>query len=144
MTQLLAVADKSANALTMVLLLISTVTLLVSGIGIMNIMLATVSARTREIGIRKAMGATSREIRFQFLSEAVLISLGGGLMGVVMGLALPFSVRFLTNTVFRFPACPPSWRLSCLRWSEFSSGPSPPREPPSSIQWRVCGMSKSY
>src|SRR6202790_879386 len=70
LTELVAVADRTANALTLVLLLVATVTLLVSGIGIMNIMLATVSARIREIGIRKAIGATNREIRFQFLSEA--------------------------------------------------------------------------
>src|ERR1700723_1936244 len=101
LTELVAVADRTANALTLVLLLIATVTLLVSGIGIMNIMLATVSARIREIGIRKAMGATNREIRFQFLSEAVLISLIGGLAGVIIGLALPFSVRFLTE--YRIP-----------------------------------------
>jgi putative ABC transport system permease protein len=101
LTELVAVADRTANALTLVLLLIATVTLIVSGIGIMNIMLATVSARIREIGIRKAMGATNREIRFQFLSEAILISLIGGLAGVVIGLALPFSVRFLTE--YRVP-----------------------------------------
>jgi putative ABC transport system permease protein len=101
LTELVAVADRTANALTLVLLLIATVTLLVSGIGIMNIMLATVSARIREIGIRKAMGATNREIRFQFLSEAVLVSLIGGFAGVVIGLALPFSVRFLTE--YRIP-----------------------------------------
>jgi putative ABC transport system permease protein len=77
------------------LLGVAAVVLLVSGIGIMNIMLATVSARIREIGIRKALGATKREIRFQFLSEAILISVGGGLVGVVIGLALPYSVRFL-------------------------------------------------
>jgi putative ABC transport system permease protein len=101
LTQLLAVWDKIANALTIGLLLIATVTLLVSGIGIMNIMLATVSARIREIGIRKAMGATNREIRFQFLSEAILISLIGGFAGVIIGLALPFSVRFFTE--YRIP-----------------------------------------
>ncbi len=101
LTELVEVADRTANALTLVLLLIATVTLLVSGIGIMNIMLATVSSRIREIGIRKAMGATNREIRFQFLSEAVLISLVGGFAGVVIGLALPFSVRFLTE--YRIP-----------------------------------------
>ena len=101
LTELVAVADKTANALTIVLLLIATVTLLVSGIGIMNIMLATVSSRIHEIGIRKAMGATNREIRFQFLSEAVLISLIGGFVGVVIGLALPFSVRYLTE--YRIP-----------------------------------------
>jgi len=101
LTQLVAVAENTANALTVVLLAIAAVVLLVSGVGIMNIMLATVSARIREIGIRKALGATNREIRFQFLSEAILISVGGGLLGVVIGLALPYSVRFLTE--YRLP-----------------------------------------
>jgi putative ABC transport system permease protein len=101
LSELVAVANRTANALTVALLLVATVTLLVSGIGIMNIMLATVNSRIREIGIRKAIGATNREIRFQFLSEAILISLIGGLVGVVIGLALPFSVRFLTE--YRIP-----------------------------------------
>ena len=101
LTQLLAVADKTANALTAILLAVSFVVLLVSGIGIMNIMLATVSARIREIGIRKAIGATNREIRFQFLSEAILISLIGGVIGIIVGLAIPFSIRFLTE--YRVP-----------------------------------------
>jgi putative ABC transport system permease protein len=101
LTQLVSVAEKTANALTLVLLAVAAVVLLVSGIGIMNIMLATVSARIREIGIRKALGATNREIRFQFLSEAILISVGGGLIGVVIGLAVPYSVRFLTE--YRVP-----------------------------------------
>jgi putative ABC transport system permease protein len=98
---LVTVADRTANALTLVLLLVAAVTLLVSGIGIMNIMLATVTSRIREIGIRKAIGATNAEIRFQFLSEAILISLIGGLGGVVIGLLLPYSVRFLTE--YRIP-----------------------------------------
>ena len=101
LTQLVAVADKTANALTMVLLAVALVVLLVSGIGIMNIMLATVSARIREIGIRKAIGATKREIRFQFLSEAILISLIGGTLGILIGLAIPFSLRYLT--AYRIP-----------------------------------------
>jgi putative ABC transport system permease protein len=101
LTELVALADKAANALTMVLLAVAAVVLLVSGIGIMNIMLATVSARIREIGIRKALGATNREIRYQFLSEAILISVGGGLLGVVIGLAIPYSVRFLSE--YRIP-----------------------------------------
>jgi putative ABC transport system permease protein len=101
LTELVTVAERTANALTLVLLLVAAIVLLVSGIGIMNIMLATVSARIREIGIRKAMGATNREIRFQFLSEAVFISLGGGIVGVVIGLAIPYSVRFFT--AYRLP-----------------------------------------
>ena len=101
LTQLVSIANKTANALTMVLLAVAAIVLLVSGIGIMNIMLATVSSRIREIGIRKALGATNREIRFQFLSEAIVISFGGGLIGVVLGLALPYSIRFLTE--YRVP-----------------------------------------
>jgi len=101
LTALLAMADRIATGLTWVLLLISMVTLLVSGIGIMNIMLATVTSRIREIGVRKAIGANNREIRFQFLAEAILISLIGGVAGIVIGLAIPYSVRFLTE--YRIP-----------------------------------------
>lgn len=101
LTQLVALAENTANALTIVLLAIAAVVLLVSGIGIMNIMLATIGERIREIGIRKALGATNSEIRFQFLSEAILISVGGSLLGAVIGLALPYSVRFLTE--YRLP-----------------------------------------
>jgi putative ABC transport system permease protein len=98
---LLATAARILTALTWGLLASAMVTLLVSGIGIMNIMLATVTSRIREIGIRKAVGATRREIRFQFLAEAVLISLIGGIAGIAIGLALPYSVRFLTD--YRIP-----------------------------------------
>ena len=101
MTALLTMADKVVNALTLMLLLVSMVTLAVGGVGIMNIMLATVRSRTREIGIRKALGATSREVRLQFLMEAVFVSLFGGLIGTVLGLSIPFSVRFLT--AYRVP-----------------------------------------
>ncbi len=97
LTELLTTAALITNALTVVLLLISTVTLAVGGVGIMNIMLATVRSRIREIGIRKALGATSREIKLQFLVEAVFISLSGGLIGTVLGLALPVSLRVFTS-----------------------------------------------
>ena len=101
LTELLAVAAQSANALTMVLLLVALVTLVVGGVGIMNIMFVTVKSRTREIGIRKSVGATQREIRLQFLAESVFISLIGGIIGVLIGLAVPFSLRFFTD--FRIP-----------------------------------------
>src|SRR5215469_7747679 len=101
LTHLLEVAAKIADALTMVGVLVAFVTLLVSGIGIMNNMLATVTSRIREIGIRKAIGATNREIRFQFLAEAIVISITGGIVGIVTGLAIPYSVRLFTD--FRLP-----------------------------------------
>jgi putative ABC transport system permease protein len=101
LTDILDTADRILTALTWGLLGSAMITLLVSGIGIMNIMLVTVTSRIREIGIRKAIGATRREIRFQFLSEAVLISLIGGIAGIAIGLALPYSVRFVTD--YRIP-----------------------------------------
>jgi putative ABC transport system permease protein len=101
LSHLLEVATKVADALTLVGVLVAFVTLLVSGIGIMNIMLATVTSRIREIGIRKAIGATNRAIRFQFLAESVLIAVTGGIAGIITGLALPYSVRFFTD--FRLP-----------------------------------------
>ena len=72
------------------------VTMIVSGVCIMNSMLANVQSRLREIGIRKALGATRLEIRLQFLTESVLLSLCGGIIGTAIGLAIPLSVRFLT------------------------------------------------
>jgi putative ABC transport system permease protein len=101
LTAVLALMDRVATGLTWVLFLVSMVTLIVSGIGIMNIMLATVTSRIREIGIRKAIGATNREIRMQFLAEAILISFIGGIVGIVLGLAIPWSARYLTD--YRIP-----------------------------------------
>jgi putative ABC transport system permease protein len=95
--ELLTTAALIANGLTAVLILVAMVTLAVGGVGIMNIMLANVRARIREIGIRKALGATSREIRLQFLTEAAMISLAGGLGGTIVGLMLPLSVRLFTD-----------------------------------------------
>ena len=101
MTQVLNVMSQIADMLTIVLTLASAITLVVSGVGIMNSMLANVGARIKEIGIRKALGATSREIRLQFLTEAVFLSLSGGLVGTLIGLALPLSLRVFTS--FKIP-----------------------------------------
>src|ERR1017187_6508834 len=95
--ELLTMAGQIADTLTAVLMLVAAVTLAVGGVGIMNIMLANVRARTREIGIRKAVGATYREIKLQFLAEAIIISLIGGVVGVIVGLALPVSVALFTE-----------------------------------------------
>jgi len=101
LTQVLTVMGKIANMLTIMLTLAAAITLIVSGVGIMNSMLATVQARLREIGIRKALGATAREIRLQFLVEAVFISLSGGIIGTLVGLSVPFAVDVLTP--FKIP-----------------------------------------
>jgi putative ABC transport system permease protein len=108
LTELLVTAAKIADALTAMLVLVAAVTLAVGGVGIMNIMLATVRSRIREIGIRKALGATYREIKLQFLTEAVLISLTGGIVGSFVGLAIPLSIRIFSGYDF-----PISW-LSVL------------------------------
>ena len=97
MKELLVMADKIMTYLTLLLVAVAAVTMAVGGVGIMNIMLATVRARTREIGIRKALGATYREIKYQFLAEAIIISLIGGLVGTVAGLAVPLAVRLFTD-----------------------------------------------
>jgi putative ABC transport system permease protein len=97
MKELLVMADKITTYLTLVLVAVSAVTLAVGGVGIMNIMLANVRARTREIGIRKALGATAREIKLQFLAEAIIISLVGGVVGTLVGLALPLGVRIFSE-----------------------------------------------
>jgi putative ABC transport system permease protein len=97
LTELLSMAATISDILTVVLVLVAAVTLAVGGVGIMNIMLANVRARIREIGIRKALGATYREIKLQFLAEAVLISVAGGVVGILVGLAVPLSVRLFTD-----------------------------------------------
>ena len=101
LTELLASMAKIADMLTIVLTLAAAITLVVSGVGIMNSMLANVQARIREIGIRKALGATSKEIRLQFLTEAVFLSLSGGIIGTIIGLAIPLSTALLTP--FKIP-----------------------------------------
>ena len=103
LSAILDAARRIGTALTIVLLVIGFIALMVSGIGIMNIMLVTVTERTREIGIRKAIGARRTEILFQFLIEAILISGVGSLMGVVIALAIPVVVRPLLPGNLRVP-----------------------------------------
>jgi len=100
LSEILATAGNIGLALTIVLILISTITLIISGIGIMNIMLVTVTERTREIGIKLAIGAKRREILMQFLVEACVISMLGGLMGTAVGVAIPLAVRALAGAMY--------------------------------------------
>lgn len=90
--ELLRQAEQTKRIFNIVLGSIAAISLLVGGIGIMNIMLATVSERTREIGIRRALGAKKRDIIVQFLSETVMLTLSGGLLGIFLGLVIPFFV----------------------------------------------------
>jgi putative ABC transport system permease protein len=97
LTAILNAAKNISLILSLVLILISAITLIISGIGIMNIMLVTVTERTREIGLRLAVGASAREILLQFLVEAMMVSLSGGLFGILVGVSIPLSVSLFTD-----------------------------------------------
>jgi putative ABC transport system permease protein len=100
LTAILGAARNISLALTIVLIVIAFIALLISGVGIMNIMLVTVKERTREIGIRKAIGAARREIMYQFLIESFVISGGGAVIGILIGLAIPvISQEFLPGNL---------------------------------------------
>jgi putative ABC transport system permease protein len=95
--ELLQRAERTKQIFNIVLGSIAAISLLVGGIGIMNIMLASVSERTREIGIRRALGAKRRDIVAQFLVETVMLSGLGGMVGVVLGISIPFLVSYLAK-----------------------------------------------
>ena len=95
--ELLQQAKRTQRIFSIVLGSIAAISLLVGGIGIMNIMLATVSERTREIGIRRALGARKKDIIFQFLSETLLLTFAGGILGIFFGCTIPFFVTHFGN-----------------------------------------------
>ncbi len=116
LTAILEAAKNISLILSLVLILVSAITLVISGIGIMNIMLVTVTERTREIGVRLAVGASKHEILIQFLSEAMLVSLSGGILGILVGVAIPLSVGLFAD--IRIPISPVAilvaFGVSCL------------------------------
>ncbi len=95
--ELLRQSERTKRIFNIVLGSIAAISLIVGGIGIMNIMLASVTERTREIGIRRALGAKRRDIIFQFLVETVILSGSGGLIGVVLGVAIPFFITLFAD-----------------------------------------------
>ncbi|HEX8878896.1 MAG TPA: ABC transporter permease, partial [Candidatus Acidoferrum sp.] len=106
LTAILGAARNISLALTLVLIIIAAIALLISGIGIMNIMLVTVTERTHEIGIRKAIGAARREILYQFLVESFFISGGGAVIGILVGIAVPVAVQSFLPGNLRVPVSP--------------------------------------
>ncbi len=95
--ELLLREEETKRIFKIVLASIAGISLLVGGIGIMNVMLATVTERTREIGVRRALGAKKRHIVWQFLVETVVLSVGGGLLGIGLGLTIPKVVEYYTD-----------------------------------------------
>ncbi|MEC8928866.1 MAG: ABC transporter permease [Verrucomicrobiota bacterium] len=114
--ELLRQAERTKRIFNIVLGSIAGISLLVGGIGIMNIMLATVTERTREIGVRRALGARRRQIITQFLLETIVLAIGGGLVGVALGVGLPVVVeRFAEmKTIVTLPAVLLAFGISAL------------------------------
>ncbi|MBI3470335.1 MAG: ABC transporter permease [Candidatus Solibacter usitatus] len=104
---ILGAARNISVILRLVLILVAAIALIISGIGIMNIMLVTVTERTREIGVRMAVGASRAEILAQFLTEAILISLVGGVAGILAGVSVPLSVDLFADNL-HVPVSPAS------------------------------------
>ncbi|MCX7117879.1 MAG: ABC transporter permease [Legionellales bacterium] len=105
--QIIASMESQGRIFTLLLAVIGGISLLVGGIGIMNVMLVSVSERKKEIGLRKAVGAKNRDIKRLFLAESVMLSLLGGLFGVIVGLIFTVIVAYFSHWTFTFHLMPP-------------------------------------
>jgi putative ABC transport system permease protein len=105
---LVRLVDQISNAVFLVLVTISSIALMVGGIGVMAIMMISVTERTREIGVRKALGARRHEVLFQFLAEAVVVTSIGGLLGILIGSAVALGIHLATG----FPVSLPWWSFA--------------------------------
>ena len=127
MAELLETATEAQNTLTIFLGSMAAISLLVGGIGIMNIMLVSVTERTREIGIRMATGARQRDILQQFLSEAVVVSALGGVVGVVVGVGAGLAIQAFGNPI-AFTAAPMALAFGCAAATGLIFGYAPARK----------------
>jgi len=123
---LLEKSDKVQEIFNLVMVLIAGLSLVVGGIGIMNIMLANIQQRVKEIGIRRAVGATSSDILFQFLLESVVISVGGGVIGVLTGFLISLGISHFTgwSTIISFTSVLVSFLVSVLTGLVFGIFPA--------------------
>jgi putative ABC transport system permease protein len=127
LAEMFAAQEESARVMTMLLAAIASVSLMVGGIGIMNIMLVSVTERTREIGIRMATGARQRDILQQFLSEAIVVSAIGGVVGVVVGVGAGLTIQAFGNPI-AFTAAPMVLAFGCAAATGLIFGYAPARK----------------